>query len=106
MITIDEMHKVPGIYVIQGRSSCFLVEIDSSRKCHQLELQTLKRDGVLHRDGWHEPWTLRIIGPLGRPGAELSDDVIKGAALKFAHAGTDANYAFRAGAKWAREQLR
>jgi len=63
-ITIEEMHQTPGMYLVIGRGGSFLAEIDEEGQCHQLKPGTLKRDGILHREGWRVPEVLRIVGPI------------------------------------------
>lgn len=106
-MTLDEMHKTPGVYVIQGRSGCYLVETDQQRRCFHLDKDTLARGDCLRRDGWHEPWTLAILGPLARiPSAEatLTDRAVHEASREFSER-DEQMIAFRVGAKWAREKL-
>lgn len=64
-VSLDTMHKTPGIWVLVGRSIIFFVEVDAEGRCFQLNPDTFERDGQLERDGWSGNPV--IVGPLARP---------------------------------------
>jgi hypothetical protein len=64
--TIEEMLATPGVFVLVYPAGVIAVEVDENLVCHQLILNTLKRDGVLSADGWNTELAFKIIGPFSR----------------------------------------
>lgn len=71
--TIDDMLKTPGIFVVFSWQTCFLAEVMADGTCHQLNPDSLERDGELRRDGWLDI-DPRIVGPLARVAAPKPED--------------------------------
>jgi hypothetical protein len=66
--SIDVVLSKPGIYIVLTRSHTAVVEVLPNGECHQLDPDTLERDGVLDTGGWNLRVIEKFLGPFARVG--------------------------------------
>ena len=65
---LDYVLQTPGIWVCASGRTAFFLEVADDLICHQLDPETLERDGELEPDGWSDEARIEagFCGPLQR----------------------------------------
>lgn len=65
---LDVVLSKPGIYIVLAHTHTAVVEVLPEGDVHQLDPDTLERDGVLDAGGWNLPVIQKFLGPFARVG--------------------------------------